>query len=95
MQWTWELTSSMIFPNETAISPRAMTMLDLMEGSLLVSRILRRSNKCPSQYCPETHMSFVKASVAASRSEGDCHQYRPCKKSRYTHPIFPGRSADG
>jgi len=64
-------TSSMMFPNETAISPRAITMLDLMEGSLLVSRILRRSNKWPSQYWPETHMSFVNASVAANRSEGD------------------------
>jgi hypothetical protein len=61
----------MMFPNETAISPRAMTMLDLMEGSLLLSRILRRSNKCPSQYDPETHMNFVKANVAARRKEGD------------------------
>lgn len=61
----------MRLPKETAMSPRAMTILDLMEGSLLVSRILRRSKRCPSQYCPDTHISFVSASVAAKRSDGD------------------------
>lgn len=61
------LFSSIMLLNDTAMSPRAMTMLLRMAGSVAVSEILKSSGSCDSQNCELTHMSFDSARTLALR----------------------------
>ena len=69
------LFSSIILLKETATSPRAMTILLLMSGSLDVSRILNSRRWCWSQNCELTHRSLLNESVAAARNVRFCYNY--------------------